>query len=134
MLSGMTSLSRLFHFKKFMYLHQLQIPLSQKELYLFVKTNQVYPGSRFNLSLPRHSPPPPLFLQASKQSLYYRQTNSSQDSWERGEKTPPLVFYRSFYPLKMGCYHRGVQKDMVFFHWPCPITCINRGPRDRNVL
>ena len=50
---------------------------------------------------------------ASKQSLYYRKANSSQDSQERGEEPLSLLSYRGFYPLKMGVQH-GVQK-IVFF-------------------
>ena len=39
---------------------------------------------------------------ASKQSLYCRKANSSQDSWEGDEESPSLLSYRGFYPLKMG--------------------------------
>lgn len=49
MLSGMTSLA---HYPppldKFVYLHQPQIPLTQKKMYPFVKTNFL-PKSRVNL-------------------------------------------------------------------------------------
>ena len=66
---------------------------------------------------------------ASKQSLYYRKANSSQDSWEREEEPPlSLLSDRGFYPLKMGGYQRGIQKDVVFSHWPCPVTYISPCP------
>ena len=46
----------------------------------------------------------------------------------RGEKSPSSrLSYRGFYPLKMGGYHRGVQK-WVFSHWPCPVTYISPCP------
>ena len=38
----------------------------------------------------------------SKQRLYYRKVNSSQDSWEAEEESPLLLSYRGFYPLKTG--------------------------------
>lgn len=38
----------------------------------------------------------------SKQSLYYRKANSSQNSWEGEEEPPSLLSYKGFYPLKMG--------------------------------
>ena len=47
---------------------------------------------------------------ASKQSLYYRKANSSQDSWEAEEKSPSLLSYRVFYPLKMGVPLRGPER------------------------
>ena len=43
-----------------------------------------------------------IFFPGSKQSLYYRQANSSKDCWERGEEPPSILSYRDFYPLKMG--------------------------------
>ena len=39
---------------------------------------------------------------ASKQSLYYRKANNSQDCWEGGEEPPSLLSYRDFYLLKDG--------------------------------
>ena len=65
---------------------------------------------------------------ASKQGLYYRRANSSQDSWEGEEESPSLLSHKDFYPLKMGGYQRGVQKDVVFSHWPCSVTCISPCP------
>ena len=52
---------------------------------------------------------------ASKQNLYYKKTNSSQDSWEGGEEPPSLLSYRGFYPLKMGVTNVGYRKMWVFF-------------------
>ena len=54
---------------------------------------------------------------ASKPSLYYRKTNSSQDSWEGGEELLSIVLER-FLSLKSWGYQCGVQKDVVFSHWP----------------
>ena len=47
-----------------------------------------------------------------------------------GEKKSPLSlsFFRSFYSLKMWGYQRGVQKGVVFSHWPCSITYISPCP------
>ena len=44
---------------------------------------------------------------ASKQRLYNRKANSSQDSWERREEPPSPLSHRGFYPLKMGGTHVG---------------------------
>ena len=76
--------------------------------------------------------------EASKQSLYSREANSSQDSWGGGRKASlSLLSFRGFYSLKMGGgYECGVQKDVVFAHWPCSITyqsLSNRAFRVRNV-
>ena len=40
----------------------------------------------------------------------------------------PAFSYRGFNPLKMGGYQCGVQKDVVFSHWPCPVTYISPCP------
>ena len=41
----------------------------------------------------------------------------------RGEKSTPLsIVFIEFLPLKMGGYQRGVQKDVDFSQWPCPVT------------
>lgn len=64
---------------------------------------------------------------ASKQSLYCRKANSSQDSWEGVEESLSPLSYRGFYPLKMG-YQQGVQKDVVFSHWSCPVAYISPCP------
>ena len=53
-----------------------------------------------------------------------QEASSSQGCWERGEEPPFLLSYRGFYPLKMG----GVQKDVVFSHWPCSVTCVSLCP------
>ena len=47
-----------------------------------------------------------------------------------GEKSPrSLLSYRGFYPLKTGGgYQHGVQKDVVFSYWPCPVTYISLCP------
>ena len=46
-----------------------------------------------------------------------------------GEKSPlSLLSYGAFYPLKMGGYQRGVQKAVVFSHWPRPVISINPCP------
>ena len=47
-----------------------------------------------------------------------------------GEKSPHLLWsHRGFYPLKMrGGDQYGVQKGVVFFHWPCLVTCISPCP------
>ena len=50
------------------------------------------------------------FFFSSKQSLYFRKTNSSQDSWEGEEASPSLFSYRGFYPLKMGVTNVGSKK------------------------
>ena len=44
-----------------------------------------------------------------------------------GEKSPPsLLSYRDFYLLNVGRgTDMGVQKNVVFSHWPCSITCIS---------
>ena len=47
---------------------------------------------------------------ASKQSLYYRKTNSSQGCGKEGEEPPFLLSYRGFYPLKMGGTSVGSRK------------------------
>ena len=46
-----------------------------------------------------------------------------------GKKSPPLYCsIGGFYSLKMGGYQHGVQKDVVFFHWPCSVTFISPCP------
>ena len=35
-----------------------------------------------------------------------------------GRRAPSLLSYRGFYSLKMGVTNGGVQKDVVFSHWP----------------
>ena len=48
--------------------------------------------------------------------------------WE-GEKSPlSLLSFRGFYFLKRAGHQRGVQKDVVFSHQPCLITCISPCP------
>ena len=47
---------------------------------------------------------------ASKPSLYYRKANSSQNSWEGGEEPPSLLFYRGFYPSRIGGTNEGSRK------------------------
>ena len=63
----------------------------------------------------------------SKQAKYYRKAGNTQDSWEGGEE-PPHCLIGVFNPLKMGGYQLGVQKDVVFSHWPYPITYISLCP------
>ena len=46
----------------------------------------------------------------SNQSLYYRKSNSSQDSWEGEEESPSLLSYRGFYTLKVGVTNMGSRK------------------------
>ena len=68
---------------------------------------------------------------ASKQSLYYRKANSSQGCWSWGWGRRAPTFYCPigvFNPLKMGGYQHGVQKDVFFSHWPCPVTSIGPCP------
>ena len=48
----------------------------------------------------------------SKQSLYYRKAKSTQGCWEGGEGPPLSIVLQGFYPLKMGGYPHGVQKDV----------------------
>lgn len=46
-----------------------------------------------------------------------------------GEKRPPPhCLIGVFNPLKMGGYQCGVQKNVVFSHWPCPVTYISPCP------
>ena len=46
-----------------------------------------------------------------------------------GERSPlSLLSYRGFNSLKLGGYQRGVQKDVVFSHWPYSVTRISPYP------
>ena len=47
-----------------------------------------------------------------------------------GEEPPfSLLSYRGFYSLKLGGgYQRGVQRDVVFSHWPYSVTHISPCP------
>ena len=67
---------------------------------------------------------------ASKQSLYYKKANSSQDCWEGGEEPPFLLSYRGFYPLKMGggtnmgsrkSWFSPIGLTQLTYISPCPI-------------
>ena len=46
----------------------------------------------------------------------------------RGEKSSTLYCLIGFLSLKDGGFQRGVQKDVVFSHWPCLVTCISPCP------
>ena len=65
---------------------------------------------------------------ASKQSLYYRKANSSQDSQEGENESLSLLSHRGFYPLKMGVTNMGSRKMCFFSHWPCPLPMISPCP------
>ena len=61
---------------------------------------------------------------ASKQSLYCRKANSSQDSWEGEEESQLLLSYRGFYTLKMGVTNVGSRKMWVFFLLALPSSVL----------
>ena len=47
----------------------------------------------------------------------------------RGEKSPAPMVLSGLLSLKVGGrYQRGVQKDVAFSHWPCPVSCISPCP------
>ena len=75
---------------------------------------------------------------ASKQSLYYRKANSSQDSQEGEKESLSLLSHRGFYPLKMEVTNMGSRKMRFFSPLALPITydqsLSNRGPSCGNVL
>ena len=65
--------------------------------------------------------------QASKAFITGKQIASRTAG--RGRRAPPsLLFYRFSFSFKDGGYQHGVQKDVVFSHWPCPITYISPCP------
>ena len=69
----------------------------------------------------------------SKQAKSLLKENKQLPGLLGGEKksTPPhtpLLSYRDFYALKMGGYKCGVQRDMVFSHWPYSVTHIGPCP------
>ena len=65
----------------------------------------------------------------SKQSLYYRKANSSQDSWDGGEEPAFSIVLQGFLSLKDGGgYQHGVQKNVVFSYLPCLITYVSPCP------
>ena len=43
-----------------------------------------------------------------------------------GRRVPLSIVLWWFLFLKYGGYQRGVQKDVVFSHWPCPVTYISK--------
>ena len=66
---------------------------------------------------------------ASKQSLFITGRQIAGRAAGCGEKSLlSLLSYSGFYPLRMGVYQHGVQKNVFFSHWPCPITYISPCP------
>ena len=75
---------------------------------------------------------------SSKQSLYYKKANSSQDCWEGGEDPRSLLSYRGFYPLKMGVVptwspERCGFLPLALFSYPYQ-SLSNRDFRSGNIL